>query len=390
MSVSFENTAIAFKYRSDSALKKAQYMFALMGSPNATKMGIGLANFAFKVGLPISGMVKKTVFSIFCGGESLQEAAQTAAMLHQYNVGVALDYGVEGKSTEADFDAAVPEFVKAIQYAAQQPNIPFIPIKITGFARFELLEKKHNNQELNEAELQEWENVFTRIDTICKAAYEQNIRVLVDAEESWIQDPIDDLTNAMMERYNKEQAIVYNTFQMYLHTSLPYLKKSIALAEEKAFILGSKIVRGAYMEKERARANELGYLSPVQPNKNATDVDYDTAVAICLQNNKRVQTFIGTHNENSCYKAIALMKENNIEPSSKDVYFSQLFGMSDNITFNLANAGYLCCKYLPYGPVKDVMPYLMRRAQENTSVAGQTGRELSLINKEVLRRKNNK
>lgn len=388
MPVSFENTEIAFRYRSDSALKKAQYMFALMGSPNASKLGMGLADFAFKIGLPINGLVKNTVFSIFCGGETLEEAAATAAMLHKYKVGVALDYGVEGKSSEADFEAAVPEFVKAIQYAAQQPNIPFIPIKITGFARFDLLEKIHNKQELNNSEQTEWQNVFTRINTICEAAYKNNIRILVDAEESWIQDPIDELTNAMMEKYNKEKAIVYNTFQMYLHTSLPYLKKSLAMAEEKNFILGAKIVRGAYMEKERNRANTMGYLSPVQPNKNATDNDYDEAVALCLKNINLVHLFIGTHNENSCYKAIELMKQLNIAPESEAVFFSQLFGMSDNITFNLANAGFLCCKYLPYGPVKDVMPYLMRRAQENTSVAGQTGRELSLINKEVLRRKN--
>lgn len=387
MSVSFENTEIAFRYRSDKALRKAQYMFALMGSPNASKLGMSLANFAFKIGLPINGMVKNTVFSIFCGGENLQEAAATAAMLHQYNVGVALDYGVEGKSTEADFEAAVPEFIKAINYAAAQPNIPFIPIKITGFARFELLEKIHNNQELNAAEQTEWDNVFKRIEAICSAAHDKGIRILVDAEESWIQDPIDDLTNAMMAKYNKEKAIVYNTFQMYLHTSLPYLKKSITMAEEQGFILGAKIVRGAYMEKERNRANNLGYLSPVQPNKNATDVDYDTAVALCLHNVSVVHTFIGTHNENSCYKAIELMGQLGIAPESTAVFFSQLYGMSDNITFNLANAGFLCCKYLPYGPVKDVMPYLMRRAQENSSVAGQTGRELSLINKEVMRRK---
>lgn len=387
MSVSFDNTEIAFRYRSDKALKKAQYMFAFMGSPAATQMGIGLTKLAFKISLPISGIIKKTVFQLFCGGETLAEAAQTAAMLHKYNIGVALDYGVEGKSTEADFDAAVPEFIKAIDYAAAQPNIPFIPIKITGFARFDLLEKIHNKKELNETEQQEWNNVWTRIESICKRAHEKSIRILVDAEESWIQDPIDDLTNAMMARFNQEKAIVFNTFQMYLHTSLPYLKKSLQIAEEQGFILGAKIVRGAYMEKERARANAMGYLSPVQPNKKSTDNDYDVAVKYCIDNIDRIHTFIGTHNEESCYKAIKLMQEKGIAPGDDRVYFSQLYGMSDNISFNLSDAGYNCCKYLPYGPVKDVMPYLMRRAQENTSVAGQTGRELSLINKEVLRRR---
>ena len=387
MSVSFDNTEIAFRYRSDNALKKAQYMFAFMGSAAATQMGIGLTKFAFKIGLPINGIIKKTVFQLFCGGETLGEAADTAAMLNQYNIGVALDYGVEGKSTEADFDAAVPEFIKAIDYAAAQPNIPFIPIKITGFARFDLLEKIHNKKELDDTEKQEWDNVWIRIEKICKRAHEKNIRILIDAEESWVQDPIDDLTNAMMARFNQEKAIVYNTFQMYLHTSLPYLRKSLQIAEEQGFILGAKIVRGAYMEKERARANTMGYLSPVQPNKKATDNDYDEAVRYCVEHIERIHSFIGTHNEESCYKAIQLMQGKDIAPGDERVYFSQLYGMSDNISFNLSHAGYNCCKYLPYGPVKDVMPYLMRRAQENTSVAGQTGRELALINKEVLRRR---
>ncbi len=387
MPVSFDNTEIAFKYRSDKALKKAQYLFALMGSPSATQLGIGLANLAFKLRLPINGIVKNTVFQIFCGGETLEEAAATATMLNNYNVGVALDYGVEGKSSEADFEAAVPEFIKAIAYAAAQSNIPFIPIKITGFARFELLEKLHNKAALSDDEQQEWDNVLKRIDKICSAAHQHQIKILVDAEESWIQDPIDDLTNAMMEKYNKENAIVYNTFQMYLHTTLPYLKKSYDLALEKNFILGAKIVRGAYMEKERERANKMSYLSPVQPNKKATDNDYDSAVAFCIDHIDKIHTFIGTHNETSCYKAIEKIAEHNIDNNDPRIHFSQLYGMSDNITFNLAHAGYHCCKYLPYGPVRDVMPYLMRRAQENTSVAGQTGRELTLLNKEIARRK---
>jgi proline dehydrogenase len=387
MSISFENTAIAFKYRTDKELKKAQIMFAFMGSSAATSMGISLANFGLKFNLPIKGIIKNTVFSQFCGGETLQEAAATAKVLNQYNVGVALDYGVEGKASEADYDAAVPEFVKAIHYAAEQSNIPFIPIKITAFANFSLLEKMHSQQQLTEEETQHWQKVWQRIDTICKAAYEKNICILIDAEESWIQDPIDDLTNAMMANYNKEKAIVYNTFQMYLHTSLPYLKKSLQIAKEQNFILGAKIVRGAYMEKERQRAIDKGYISPVQLNKQQTDNDYNTAIQFCLDNIDAIHTFIGTHNEESCMKAVAAMQDKGLSPNDFRVYFSQLYGMSDNITFNLADAGYLCCKYLPYGPVKDVMPYLMRRAQENSSVAGQTGRELNLINKEILRRK---
>lgn len=390
MSVSFENTAIAFKYRSNKELKKAQALFAFMGSPSATSLGIALANIGLKLRLPITGIIKNTVFNQFCGGENLQEAAATAKMLNEYNVGVALDYGVEGKSSEADFDAAVPEFIKAIKYAALQPNIPFIPIKITGFARFDLLVKVHEKATLTDAEKAEWDRVWVRIEEICKCAYENQIRILVDAEESWIQDPIDDLTNAMMAKFNKEKAYIYNTFQMYLHTTLPYLKKSLEIAEEQNFIVGAKIVRGAYMEKERERAMQKGYISPVQVNKKATDDDYNAGVAFAMEHIDKIHLFIGTHNEESCMKAITLMQEKGITPDSEQVFFSQLYGMSDNITFNLANAGYRCCKYLPYGPVKDVMPYLMRRAQENTSVAGQTGRELSLINKEMQRRKASK
>ncbi len=388
MSISFEDTAIAFQYKSDKALKKAQILFAFMGSASATSMGIGLAKFGLKLNLPIKGIIKNTVFSQFCGGESLEEAAATAQLLHKYNVGVALDYGVEGKSSESDFDAAVPEFIKAIAYAAAQPNIPFIPIKITGFAKFALLEKLHAKESLTDEEQTQWERVWDRIDAICKKAFESDIRILIDAEESWIQDPIDDLTNAMMAKYNKEKAIVYNTFQMYLHTSLPYLKKSLEIAQSQNFILGAKIVRGAYMEKERARALDKGYLSPVQASKSHTDKDYDEAVQYCLENIDNIHIFIGTHNEHSCLMAVKQMETKQIDPKNPAVYFSQLFGMSDNISFNLANAGYLICKYLPYGPVKDVMPYLMRRAQENTSVAGQTGRELALINKELKRRSN--
>lgn len=387
MQVSFDNTEIAFSYKSDSALKKAQLLFTVMGSPAFSKAGMALASWGLKLKLPIKWAIKNTVFSQFCGGETLEEAAQRAAMLHQFNIDVALDYGVEGKASEADFDNAVPEFVRAIEYAASKQNIIFIPIKVTGFARFALLEKIHAKQALTASEQQEWQNVMKRIETICNAAFNNNVMILIDAEESWIQDPIDDIANLMMQHYNKQKPIVFNTFQMYLHTSMPYLKKSFDLAKNGGYILGAKIVRGAYMEKERNRAAEMNYLSPVQPNKAATDKDYDEAVQLCLDRNDYVATFVGTHNELSCYKAIELMQQKGLNTNNKHVFFSQLFGMSDNITFNLANAGYNVSKYLPYGPVKDVMPYLIRRAQENTSVAGQTGRELTLLKKEAKRRK---
>jgi len=383
----FDNTAIAFRYRSDKELKQARFLFSSMGSPALTKIGMTFTKLAMSLHLPINGIIKRTIFKQFCGGETMEEAAQTANMLSSYNIGVILDYGVEGKEGEAEFDKAVPEFVKAINFAASQKNIPFISIKVTGFCRFSLLEKLDAGTALTDAEQQEWNRVITRIDTICKAAAEKNIKVLVDAEESWIQKPIDEVTDRMMETYNKQKAIVYNTFQLYLHSRLVFLKESYQRAVDKKYILGAKLVRGAYMEKERKRAEEQDYPSPVQPDKAHTDADYNEAVAFCLDRLDDLELFIGTHNEHSCLEAARIMERKHIPFNHARVYFSQLYGMSDNISFNLSDAGFHVAKYLPYGPVHDVMPYLMRRAQENTSVAGQTGRELTLIQKELQRRK---
>jgi proline dehydrogenase len=383
----FDNTEIAFRYRSDKELKRAQFLFSSMSSPTLTQTGMALTKWAINWNLPVKGIIKSTIFNQFCGGETMEEAAHTAELLGKYNVGVILDYGVEGKEGEAEFDNAVPEFIKAIRYAASQKNIPFISVKVTGFARFALLEKLDSNQPLSADEQQEWQRVQNRIDRICQAASETGTMVLIDAEESWIQQPVDDLTDAMMEKYNTGKIVVFNTFQLYRHDRLAFLKKSAQLSESKGYLLGAKLVRGAYMEKERKRGMEMGYHSPIQPNKAATDADYDAAVLFCLQRLDKLAVFIGTHNERSCIEAAKYMVGHNIPADHPHVYFSQLFGMSDNISFNLANSGYHVAKYLPYGPVKDVLPYLMRRAQENTSVAGQTGRELSLINKELKRRR---
>jgi len=383
----FDNTEIAFRYKTNGDLKQAQFLFSSMGSPTLTTLGIGLTKWSMKLGLPIKGVIKKTIFRQFCGGETMEEAARTAQVLEQYGVGVILDYGVEGKEEEAEFDKAVPEFIKAIRYAASKKNIPFISVKITGFARFHLLELVHAKAQLSAAEQSEWERVHNRIDRICEAAHKHKVMVLIDAEETWIQGGVNELTEAMMERYNKEEALIFNTFQLYCHGTLPYLKQSFDHAVSKGYILGAKLVRGAYMEKERKRAQEFGYQSPIQPNKEATDKDFDAAVIFCLERLDKLSVFIGTHNEKSCLLAAKYMEDHRLPPQHKRVYFSQLFGMSDNISFNLAHQGYHVAKYLPYGPVEDVIPYLMRRAQENTSVAGQTGRELMLINRELKRRK---
>ncbi len=383
----FDNTGIAFKYRSDKDLKKARFLFSSMGSPVLTKLGMLATKCAMALHLPIKGLIKNTIFNQFCGGETMEEAADTAAVLGKYNIGIILDYGVEGKETEYDFDKSVPEFIKAIHYASTQKNIPFISLKVTGFSRFALLEKRHAGQALSADETAEWQRVYKRIDDICHAAAEKKVMVLVDAEETWIQGPVNELTEAMMEKFNIKEAFIFNTFQFYCHGSLPYLKTSIETATKKGFILGAKLVRGAYMEKERARATKMAYPDPIQPDKASTDRDYDAAVAYCLERIDKLSLFIGTHNEKSCLDAVKYMQAHNIPADTRRVYFSQLYGMSDNISFNLAHAGYHVAKYLPYGPVKDVIPYLMRRAEENTSVAGQTGRELSLINKELKRRK---
>lgn len=383
----FSNTEIAFSYRSDKELKRARFLFSSMGSPTLTSIGMKLTNIAISWNLPVQGLIKWTLFNQFCGGETMEEAGQTAASLAKYGVSTILDYGVEGKESEADFDKAVPEFIKAIKYAAANKNIPFISMKITGFAHFALLEKIHAGSELTKEEAEAWGRVYNRIDSICSVAAAHGIMVLVDAEESWIQIPVDELTDKMMERYNKGKVIVFNTFQLYRHDRLVFLRKSFDLARQKGYQLGAKLVRGAYMEKERNRAAEKGYPSPIQPDKSSCDKDYDEAVSFCLERLSELAVFIGTHNEVSCMKAVGFMDGHNIPATTDRVYFSQLFGMSDNISFNLAHSGYHVAKYLPYGPVKDVIPYLMRRAQENTSVAGQTGRELSLIDQEVKRRK---
>lgn len=385
--LNFNDTKIAFQYRSNKDLKQARLLFSTMAYPSVTSLGMKLTNWAINWHLPVKGLIKNTIFRQFCGGETLEEARQTAETLGKYGVEAILDYGVEGKESEAAYEKAVPEFIKAIDAAAASEFTPFISLKVTGFASFALLEKINTGAPLSDAEKKEWERVRGRILAICQHASDKNIMVLIDAEETWIVAGVNQLADAMMEKFNKERVIVFNTFQLYTWGALPFLKEAVAAAAEKGYLYGAKLVRGAYMDKERKRAKEKNYKDPIQPNKAATDHDYDTAVDFCLQELDKLWVFIGTHNEESCRKAAELMGKLGIAPGDKRVWFSQLYGMSDNISFNLGHAGYNVAKYLPYGPVKDVIPYLMRRAEENTSVAGQTGRELGLINSELERRK---
>jgi proline dehydrogenase len=385
--ISFDNTDHAFAYRTNAELKQAHFLFRSMGNAFLTKIGIQFTNLAFKIGLPIKGLIKKTLFKQFCGGETLQEASNTAQQIYNYGVGVILDYGVEGKETEEQFEETTAGFIEAILFAKGKEHIPFVSIKITGFGRFALLAKIDAKETLNEVETAEFAKVKNRLIQICDAAVQSNTMILIDAEETWVQDPVDDLAMQMMGIYNKQKAIVFNTYQLYRHDRLAYVKHTLQMAIDNSFILGAKLVRGAYMEKERNRAAEMNYASPIQPSKEATDADYDAAVLYCLQHIAHCNLFVGTHNETSCYKAIEIAKELGISAAGHQLYFSQLYGMSDNISFNLAHDKYNVSKYLPYGPVQDVIPYLMRRAQENTSVKGQTGRELGLISKELNRRK---
>ncbi|TAN16067.1 MAG: proline dehydrogenase [Chitinophagaceae bacterium] len=384
--LSFDNTEAAFAYLSDKELKKTRFIFSIMHDGWLVKAGSVLAPAALKLRLPVKGLIRNTVFKQFCGGENLEEAALTAQRLARFNVGVILDYGVEASEGEENYDHAIVEFKKAIEHASLQSNIPFISLKVTGFAQLALLEKIHAGDPLTGEEKQEFGRVRQRIYTICKHAFDHHIGVLIDAEESWIQQPVDDLADEMMAEFNKEKGVIYNTFQLYRHDRLGFLKRSFTKAQQNNYTLGAKLVRGAYMEKERKRAADMNYPSLIQKDKDSTDQDYNEAVRFCIDHLEDMAVFIGTHNEESSMLGARLLHEKGISHDYPDVHFSQLYGMSDNITFNLAKAGYPVSKYLPYGPVKDVLPYLIRRAEENSSIAGQMGRELSLINAECKRR----
>ena len=393
MNISFDNTNIAFAYKSTKELKAAKFLFNTMDYPWFSAVGVRLTPFLMKTGLPIHGIIRKTIFKQFVGGETLGETAAVGKILSDYNVQVILDYGVEGKEGEANFEAATEQFIRVIQYAASQKNIPFISVKVTGFARFGLLQTLNEAPRLrsgihdHEEEVNEWERVRERMFRICAAAAENGIGVLVDAEESWIQDPVDRLVIEMMEIFNKEKPIVYNTIQLYRHDRLSFLKLSHTIARQQEFILAVKLVRGAYMEKERLRAAQNNYPSPIQNDKSFTDGDYNAAVAYCIDHLSEIAVIIASHNEYSNLHAAEILDTKGIAHNHPHMHFSQLYGMSDNITFNLADAGYSVSKYLPFGPIRDVIPYLMRRAQENSSLNGQTSRELLLIRKELERRK---
>lgn len=384
--ISFDNTEIAFSAKKNADLNRSFWLFNMVSRPWMVNLGKVLTEWSLAINLPIKSAVKATIFKQFCGGETIEDCNKTISELGNFNIGTILDYSVEGKESDDDFNASTREIIATIARAKGEKNIPFSVFKVTGVAPFALLEKVSANTPLTKAEEIDFAKVHQRVKNICEAAYNAGVPLFIDAEETWIQPAIDDLANEMMEKYNTQKAVVYNTYQLYRKDRLAYLKESYEKARQKNYFLGAKLVRGAYMEKERERALEKGYPSPIQDTKEATDKDYDAAVEFCILKRETISLCAGTHNENSSLRLVELIEASKIAKNDKHIYFSQLLGMSDHISYNLSKAGYNVAKYVPYGPIKDVLPYLIRRAQENTSVKGQTGRELSLIIKERRRR----
>ena len=395
--ISFDNTEIAFRSKNKQDLRRAYLLFKIIGAPSIVKIGKILTPIALKLHLPIKGAIKKTIFKQFCGGETIQECDNTIQKLAEFGIGTILDYSVEGKTEETDFEQTTQIIIQTIEKSATDKRIPFAVFKVTGIAQHHLIElassrlraqrKGDNFQELSANEQKGLAAILDRIDRICAAAAKHQTRLFIDAEETWIQTAIDQWTFEMMCKYNKEACIVYNTVQMYRHDRLAYLQNELERAQQAGIKYGVKLVRGAYMEKERARALSMGYPSPIQPDKASTDKDYDAALAFLVENAAVFSVCAGTHNENSSLLLTELLQKAHIAPSEKQFYFAQLLGMSDHISYNLSDAGYQVAKYVPFGPVHEVLPYLLRRADENTSVAGQTSRELGLLIKERARRK---
>ena len=383
----FNNTEVAFALKSDSELERAYFLFKLIESQPLVRIGTAVTNFALKAHLPVEGLIRSTVFDHFCGGVNENDCLSVVDKMFTKGVSSVLDYSVEGKEEEAQFDAALEMTLKTIEFAKERNAIPFAVFKPTGFGRFALYQKIGEGKVLTNEEQEEWNRVVARFEKVCQTAHEKDVALLIDGEESWMQDAADELVAQMMQKYNQEKAIVFNTLQMYRWDRLDYLKKLHERAKAEGFYIGMKLVRGAYMEKENARAQEKGYKSPICVSKQATDDNFDAAVLYMLENIDKMAIFAGTHNEKSSYTLMQLMQEKGIAKNDNRIWFGQLYGMSDNISYNLASHGYNVAKYLPFGPVRDVMPYLIRRAEENTSVAGQTSRELTLIKKEKERRK---
>jgi proline dehydrogenase len=385
--ISFDDTLVAFSSKTDKDLKRSYALFAVMDKNLIVKLGTFFVNAALKFKLPVKNLIKSNLFNHFCGGESIPDSEKTVMELAEYNIGTILDYAVEGENTESAFDHTAEEIIRTITRAKDDPNIPFCVFKPTGMASIDLLEKVQLGEALSASEQVEFENIRKRWDRVCGESYKNGVNIFIDSEDSYIQDPIDELTYELMEKYNKEKTIVWNTYQLYRVGMLDNLEEALKRAKERKYFFGAKLVRGAYMEKERERAAEKGYPDPIQPDKQSTDRSYDDALSFCINNRELVSVCSGSHNEKSNLLLTELMRAADMKNDDSRVYFAQLYGMSDHISFNLAKAGYNVVKYVPYGPIESVVPYLMRRAEENTSIAGQSSREFLLIKKELKRRR---
>jgi len=385
--VSFENTAIAFQHKSDRELLLAYLIFGLTKNPYLVKFLSQAAKVTLSMGLPVKPLIKATVFKQFCGGEKKAEYSKVIAKLGKARIGTILDYSVEGTEDEAGFDGTKIELLNIIEQSKSNPNIPCTCMKMTAIGSFEIFEKITANIMLSKDEQRAWDKVKKRLDEICKASYQAGKPIYIDAEESWIQVAIDQLAEEMMSNYNTHKAIVFTTIQLYRWDRIEYFVRLIEQSRSGSYRLGIKIVRGAYLEKERERARLLGYKSPINSSKVDTDEEYNKAIELFINNIDVVEICVGTHNETSCRLLVKLMAENKLANDHPHIYFSQLYGMSDTISFNLANAGYNVSKYLPFGPVESTLPYLARRAEENTAIAGQMSKELEIISKERRRRK---
>jgi proline dehydrogenase len=386
----FNDTQVAFALKTDTELERAYFLFKMIDNEPLVRIGTAVTNFALKAHLPVESLIRVTVFDHFCGGTTEDDCLSVVDKMFTKGVSSVLDYSVEGKEEEEQFDAALQMTLKTIEFAKERKAIPFAVFKPTGLGRFYLYEKIGEKQPLTLEEQKEWNRVVARFDLICKMAHDKDVALLIDAEESWMQDAADELVTDMMRKYNKEKAIVFNTLQLYRWDRLDCLKKLHNQAKVGGFYIGMKIVRGAYMEKENSRAEEMGYPTPICESKEATDINYDVTMEYMMDNLDVMSIFAGTHNESSSYKLIEMMESRGISKNDNRIWFGQLYGMSDNISYNLAKYGFNVAKYLPFGPVRDVMPYLIRRAEENTSVAGQTSRELNLLKTERQRRKHSK
>ena len=384
--LNFENTSVAFSHKTDKDLKKSHFLFSVMDLNLLVKLGSIFIKGALALKLPVRGLIRNNLFNHFCGGESIDDSEKTIQLLGGYHIGTILDYAVEGEKSEKGFEHTASEIIKTIYRAKKDRNIPFCVFKPTGLASIDLLEKIQLGKELSPEEQSLFARTRERWDKVCRIAYENHVKIFIDSEDSFIQDPVDNMLNGLMKKYNKDQAIVFNTYQMYRVGMLDHLRKDYDLAVKDGYCLGAKLVRGAYMEKERGRARQQGYPDPILPDKKSTDESYDAALEFCIEHIDRIAVCSGSHNENSNYLLARLMKQKGLNNNDERVYFAQLFGMSDHISFNLAASEYHVIKYVPYGPVEAVVPYLLRRAEENTSIAGQSSREFLLIKKEIRRR----